>query len=71
MIAIGRMVGALGLREGGGLVAEVRDRSVAVNAASGHIERVAAGGKPDQPHAGWLFACRPSVRGRPGHRFAG
>ena len=71
MIAVGRMVGALGLREGGGLVAAVRDRSVAVNAASGHIEGVATGGKPDQPHAGWLFACRPSVRGGPGHRFAG
>jgi sugar lactone lactonase YvrE len=30
-----------------------------------------AGGKPDQPHAGGLFACRPGVRGRPAHRFAG
>jgi sugar lactone lactonase YvrE len=29
------------------------------------------GGKPDQPHAGGLFACRPGVRGRPAHRFAG
>jgi sugar lactone lactonase YvrE len=29
------------------------------------------GGKPDQPHAGGLFACRPGVRGRPPHRFAG
>jgi sugar lactone lactonase YvrE len=30
-----------------------------------------AGGKPDQPHAGGLFVCRPGVRGRPAHRFAG
>jgi sugar lactone lactonase YvrE len=30
-----------------------------------------AGGRPDQPHAGGLFACRPGVRGRPAHRFAG
>jgi sugar lactone lactonase YvrE len=30
-----------------------------------------AGGKPDQPHAGGLFACRPGVRGRPAHRFEG
>jgi sugar lactone lactonase YvrE len=29
------------------------------------------GGKPDQPHAGGLFACRTGVRGRPAHRFAG
>jgi sugar lactone lactonase YvrE len=29
------------------------------------------GGKPDQPHAGGLFVCRPGVRGRPAHRFAG
>jgi sugar lactone lactonase YvrE len=29
------------------------------------------GGKPDQPYAGGLFACRPGVRGRPAHRFAG
>jgi sugar lactone lactonase YvrE len=29
------------------------------------------GGQPDQPHAGGLFACRPGVRGRPAHRFAG
>jgi sugar lactone lactonase YvrE len=28
------------------------------------------GGKPDQPHAGGLFACRPGVPGRPAHRFA-
>jgi sugar lactone lactonase YvrE len=30
-----------------------------------------AGGKPDQPHAGGLFVCRPGVRGRRAHRFAG
>jgi sugar lactone lactonase YvrE len=30
-----------------------------------------AGGKPGQPHAGGLFVCRPGVRGRPAHRFAG
>jgi sugar lactone lactonase YvrE len=30
-----------------------------------------AEGKPDQPHAGGLFACRPGVRGRPAYRFAG
>lgn len=71
MIAVGRMVGALGLRQRGGLVAAVRDRSVADDAGSGRIERVAAGDKPNQPHAGGLFACRPSVRGRPAHRFAG
>ena len=29
------------------------------------------GGNPDQPHAGGLFVCRPGVRGRPAHRFAG
>jgi sugar lactone lactonase YvrE len=29
------------------------------------------GGKPDQPHAGGLFVCRPGVRGRPPFRFAG
>ena len=29
------------------------------------------GGKPDQPHAGGLFVCRPGVRGRPSFRFAG
>jgi sugar lactone lactonase YvrE len=29
------------------------------------------GGRPDQPHAGGLFACRPGVRGRPAHRFVG
>jgi sugar lactone lactonase YvrE len=29
------------------------------------------GGRPDQPQAGGLFACRPGVRGRPAHRFAG
>jgi sugar lactone lactonase YvrE len=29
------------------------------------------GGKPDQPYAGGLFVCRPGVRGRPAHRFAG
>jgi sugar lactone lactonase YvrE len=28
-------------------------------------------GKPDQPHAGGLFVCRPGVRGRPSFRFAG
>jgi sugar lactone lactonase YvrE len=30
-----------------------------------------AQGRPDQPHAGGLFACRPGARGRPAHRFAG
>jgi sugar lactone lactonase YvrE len=29
------------------------------------------GGKPDQPHAGGVFVCRPGVRGRPAFRFAG
>jgi sugar lactone lactonase YvrE len=29
------------------------------------------GGRPDQPHAGGLFVCRPGVRGRAAHRFAG
>jgi sugar lactone lactonase YvrE len=29
------------------------------------------GGRPDQLHAGGLFACRPGVRGRRAHRFAG
>jgi sugar lactone lactonase YvrE len=29
------------------------------------------GGKPDQPHAGGLFVCRPGVTGRPSFRFAG
>jgi sugar lactone lactonase YvrE len=30
-----------------------------------------AGGKPDQPHAGGLFVCRPGIGGRAAHRFAG
>jgi sugar lactone lactonase YvrE len=30
-----------------------------------------AGVISDQPHAGGLFACRPGVRGRPAHRYAG
>jgi sugar lactone lactonase YvrE len=29
------------------------------------------GGKPDQPHAGSLFVCRPGPRGRPPFRFGG
>jgi sugar lactone lactonase YvrE len=29
------------------------------------------GGRPDQPHAGSLFVCRPGPRGRPAFRFAG
>ena len=29
------------------------------------------GGRPEQPHAGGLFRCRPGVRGRLSHRFAG
>jgi sugar lactone lactonase YvrE len=29
------------------------------------------GGKPDQPHAGGVFVCRPGVRGRPAVRFGG
>ncbi len=28
-------------------------------------------GRPDQPHAGGVFRCRPGVRGRPANRFAG
>jgi sugar lactone lactonase YvrE len=28
-------------------------------------------GKPDQPHAGGLFRCRPGVRGRTANRFGG
>jgi sugar lactone lactonase YvrE len=30
-----------------------------------------AGGRPDQPHAGGVFRCRPGVRGRPTNRFRG
>ena len=41
MIPVGQMVGALGLRERGGLVAAVRDGFVAVDAATGRIERLA------------------------------
>jgi sugar lactone lactonase YvrE len=29
------------------------------------------GGKPDQPHAGSLFVCRPGVTGRPSFRYGG
>jgi sugar lactone lactonase YvrE len=29
------------------------------------------GGKPDQPHAGSLFVCRPGPRGRPPFRYKG
>jgi sugar lactone lactonase YvrE len=29
------------------------------------------GGKPDQPHAGSLFACRPGPRGRPPFKYRG
>jgi sugar lactone lactonase YvrE len=29
------------------------------------------GGRPDQPHAGGVFRCRPGVRGRPANRFLG
>jgi sugar lactone lactonase YvrE len=29
------------------------------------------GGKPDQPHAGSLFVCRPGPRGRPPFRYRG
>jgi sugar lactone lactonase YvrE len=29
------------------------------------------GGRSDQPHAGGLFVCRPGVRGRASHPFAG
>lgn len=28
-------------------------------------------GRPDQPHAGGLFRCRPGVHGRPANRFRG
>jgi sugar lactone lactonase YvrE len=30
-----------------------------------------AGVMSDQPHAGGLFACRPGVKGRPAHQYAG
>jgi sugar lactone lactonase YvrE len=30
-----------------------------------------SGGKPDQPHAGSLFACRPGPRGRPPFKYRG
>jgi sugar lactone lactonase YvrE len=29
------------------------------------------GGRPEQPHAGGVFRCRPGVRGRPPNRFRG
>src|SRR5919198_2880134 len=41
VIPVGRMVGALGLRERGGLVAAVRDGFVAIDVATGRIERLA------------------------------
>src|SRR5436309_11392639 len=41
VIAVGQMVGALGLRQRGGLVVAVRDGFVGVDPASGRIERLA------------------------------